>query len=255
MTTRINKSRPVLTVRGIELGHGRTKICVPLMAADEGELTEALQKAAGLPFDLAEWRLDALRDLSGVPALLQTIRRAFPGVPFLGTFRSAKEGGLRPLPDAEYLDLYRMLLDEGIDLIDVEYSRPRALRETLCDEARGRNVPVILSHHDFHRTPSAFEMLRLLEEMAEEPCDLVKLAVMPRTPSDVAALLSASASMAEKAEKPLVTMSMGNLGAVSRLAGAVTGSAFTFASAGRSSAPGQMSVPEVREALRLLEGE
>ena len=253
METVLDDHRPAVRVRDVLLGRGRTKICIPLMAADLSELGQALQATEGLPFDLVEWRLDCLRDLSDVPGLLPHIRSALPDVPLLATFRSREEGGLASLSDDAYAALYRTLLS-GVDLIDVEYSRPRAVRELLCREAGRLNVPVVLSHHDFLKTPSASEMLRLLETMEAEPCDLVKLAVMPCVPSDVAALLYASSRMAEKAIKPLVTMSMGSLGAVSRLAGAVSGSAFTFASAGRESAPGQMNAAAVREALRLLEG-
>ena len=54
------------------------------------------------------------------------------------------------------------------------------------------------------------------------------------------------------AKQPVVTMSMGPKGAVSRLAGEVFGSAMTFGSTGVASAPGQVSVPELKMALEVL---
>ena len=44
---------------------------------------------------------------------------------------------------------------------------------------------------------------------------------------------------------PIITMAMGELGAVTRTAGALFGNAMTFASAGKASAPGQIDVHAV----------
>ena len=53
-------------------------------------------------------------------------------------------------------------------------------------------------------------------------------------------------------ETPVITMSMGALGAVSRLAGETFGSAMTFANPGQASAPGQVSLNIVNEVLDAL---
>jgi 3-dehydroquinate dehydratase-1 len=59
--------------------------------------------------------------------------------------------------------------------------------------------------------------------------------------------------MAERyADRPVVTMSMSPLGAVSRLVGEAFGSALTFGSAGPSSAPGQLPANELQTALDIL---
>lgn len=54
------------------------------------------------------------------------------------------------------------------------------------------------------------------------------------------------------AKKPIVTMSMSGLGAVSRIAGEPFGSAITFGSAGKASAPGQIPVEDLRKVLEIL---
>ena len=83
--------------------------------------------------------------------------------------------------------------------------------------------------------------------------DLPKLAVMPNSPSDVLELLAATAEMAEQhPETPVITMSMGALGAVSRLCGETFGSAMTFANPGQASAPGQVALDVVNEVLDSL---
>ena len=96
-------------------------------------------------------------------------------------------------------------------------------------------------------------MLGRLRAMAEAGADAAKLAVMPRSAHDVARLLGVTARASEELDVPVVTMSMGTLGAVSRVSGAVFGSALTFATAGgASSAPGQLPIGEVRRCMALL---
>ena len=98
-------------------------------------------------------------------------------------------------------------------------------------------------------------MLGRLRAMADAGADAAKLAVMPRGPHDVARLLGVTARASEELDVPVVTMSMGGLGAVSRVSGAVFGSALTFATAGGApSAPGQLPVERVRAMLELLPG-
>ena len=76
---------------------------------------------------------------------------------------------------------------------------------------------------------------------------------MPQTRTDVLELLAATAEMADRhPETPVITMSMGTLGAVSRLAGEAFGSAMTFANPGQASAPGQVSLDVVNDALDAL---
>ena len=84
-----------------------------------------------------------------------------------------------------------------------------------------------------------------MRKMQEMGGDVVKLAVMPETGEDVLRLMAASLDMRERyADRPFVTMSMGPMGAVTRISGGLTGSAITFGTAGEASAPGTAAGPE-----------
>ena len=97
--------------------------------------------------------------------------------------------------------------------------------------------------------------------MAREGADLAKIAVWPTSADDVARLLGvcarATAGAGTVLGVPVATMSMGALGAVSRVAPAF-GSALTFAvvpdeqGQSRASAPGQLPLQDVRRCLELL---
>jgi 3-dehydroquinate dehydratase-1 len=81
----------------------------------------------------------------------------------------------------------------------------------------------------------------------------VKIAVMPRNEEDVLILLEAMLEMRKRhATVPIVTMSMSKTGAISRISGEMFGSAITFASLGRMSAPGQIEVGKMRGVLKIL---
>ncbi len=98
-------------------------------------------------------------------------------------------------------------------------------------------------------------MTARLRRMEALGADIAKLAVMPQTPEDVLTLLSATGEVSATAARPVVTMSMGRLGAVSRIAGEVFGSALTFGAVGQSSAPGQLEAAALAKALSLLSPE
>ena len=78
---------------------------------------------------------------------------------------------------------------------------------------------------------------------------------MPKSTGDVLTLLAATAEMHEKyADRPIITMSMSAKGVVSRLSCEAFGSAMTFGAAGQASAPGQIPVEQLKQALDILHG-
>ena len=83
--------------------------------------------------------------------------------------------------------------------------------------------------------------------------DILKIAVMPNNRKDVLTLLSATEEIySNLADRPVITMSMGGLGMISRLSGEIFGSAVTFGSAGKTSAPGQVEVYELKNVLDMI---
>ncbi|VUC85423.1 3-dehydroquinate dehydratase [Salmonella sp. NCTC 11881] len=119
--------------------------------------------------------------------------------------------------------------------------------------AHQHNVAVIMSNHDFHKTPAAEEIVQRLRKMQELGADIPKIAVMPQTKADVLTLLTATVEMQERyADRPIITMSMSKTGVISRLAGEVFGSAATFGAVKKASAPGQISVADLRTVLTIL---
>jgi len=78
------------------------------------------------------------------------------------------------------------------------------------------------------------------------------MAVMPQSADDVLTLLTATNEARKTLSQPVITMSMGDLGKVSRLAGEVFGSCLSFATVGAASAPGQIALDHLRPELEDL---
>jgi 3-dehydroquinate dehydratase-1 len=252
-----DRPEPTLTVRDVVLGTGTPAVVVPVLAQDPGVCAGKVRDAREAGADLIEWRCDPLLAADGtrsVRAVAPEVREAAGGCPLLVTLRTADEGGLWDGAGSQLLDAYQMLLDTGIcDLLDVQmFSEPDVAAQTM-GAAHEAEVAVVGSHHRFDATPSEEEMVSVLTRIGDAGADVAKLAVMPRVPQDVLALLQATVRAHAVLSCPLVTMSMGALGGISRLAGAVTGSAATFAALDEGSAPGQLPLATVRSALRALE--
>jgi 3-dehydroquinate dehydratase-1 len=113
---------------------------------------------------------------------------------------------------------------------------------------------LVLSFHDFERTPRAAEILQRYADAQQLGADVAKVAVMPQTMNDVLSLLQATWHASEVLKIPVVGMSMGAQGAVSRVCGGAFGSALTFAAGRAASAPGQLPLGALRSALDGLRG-
>ena len=252
-------------VRQIELGDGTPRICIPLTAGAEDTLKDALVMLSDEPFDLVEWRADFyenIRDGAAMRRALHLIRTAIGDRPLLFTLRTASEGGAFAGPFEEYAALCECAgAAAETDLVDIQLEgtgdlagqeTERAVRGLIA-RLHGMGKAVIASSHDFEKTPPAQEIVRRLCKMQDMDADIGKIAVMPCSAMDVVRLLEASVQMKETmADRPFVTMSMGSLGQVSRIAGGLNGSCITFGTAGSESAPGQLPAHTLEHILRAL---
>lgn len=238
------------------IGKGAPKICVPIVARDMRDLFSQTRSIAIKDYDIIEWRADWFQDICD-HAMLRRAIRAIRGIlgeaPLLFTFRTKAEGGELDIPQAEYCALYELVIRERlVDMVDVELFLGEEFVTRIVSQAKAAEMPVIISNHDFTKTPAKEELLSRMHHAESLGADIVKIAMMPQCPQDVLTLLSATEEMFRTTECPLITMSMGKLGMVSRISGELTGSAVTFGSSGRASAPGQIEIDQLRDFLRVL---
>lgn len=246
-----------LSIGKTVLGEGIPKIIVPLMGKTEEELVQEIKEVKLLKPDIVEWRVDVYEhvdQMEAVQEMISTLRLALSDELLLFTFRSHKEGGNKEVTVHYYVELLQAAIrTKKIDLVDVELFTGEKYVQELVEMAETNGVYVIMSNHDFEKTPPKKEIVARLCKMQELGAHIPKMAVMPNSVEDVITLLDATNTMkTEYADRPIITMSMGGTGLISRLAGECFGSSATFGAGSQVSAPGQIPVSELRKTLEIL---
>ena len=223
-------------------------ICVPVTAETTREALGRMKKGFALA-DLVELRLDRIRrpDLS---ALIGPREGAL-----LVTNRRKEEGGFFEGPEGERVGLLIEAIGRGADFVDIEAAAGKSMIGRLAAEVRrkGGAAKMIVSHHDFGRTPSWAGLVRRFHRCRSFGAHAIKIVTYAHSAEDNLRLLRLiPMSLAEG--QPIIAFCMGPRGRVSRLLAPVLGSFITYASLrkGAESAPGQWTVAETRKMMALL---
>jgi 3-dehydroquinate dehydratase type I len=111
-----------------------------------------------------------------------------------------------------------------------------------------RGTQVILSFHDFQKTPSLKELQKLFGQMIRLGANVIKIVPFARSWEDNLNILSLIPFAKERRQK-IVAFCMGEKGKISRIFSPFLGAAWTYASVNqsRASAPGQLTVRELKD--------
>lgn len=249
--------RKPIQMKGCTLGGDRPLVCVPMVGKSR---EAALEEAGNIPRiapDIVELRVDAwdcIENAEQSLSLISEIRAIIKDTPILLTCRGHWEGGIKEVSEAAKDAVYDGAISAGlVELIDKELSYGSEVLQKLREKANGKNIHLVVSYHDFEKTPSKEFIYSQLVSEIRFGADVPKVAFMPKTEEDVLALLGATLAVRRDfPDYPLITMSMGKLGAVSRIAGCLFGSDLSFAVGSTASAPGQIPVAELRSSLEIL---
>ncbi|MDL2273244.1 type I 3-dehydroquinate dehydratase [Oscillospiraceae bacterium OttesenSCG-928-G22] len=244
-------------IRNLEIGRGRPKLCLPITGKTDEDILRGAESCRAHGAEIVEWRadyFDGALDKEAVSETLASLRGALGGLPLLVTFRSAAEGGARDIPPPLYRTLVELAARSPLcDLVDVEFSAGAGTVAEVIRAIRARGGACIISSHDMKKTPPKEALVSRLLAMRATGADILKIAVMAREKADALTLLAASLEMSERhAKGPIIALSMGAAGRVSRVLGEVFGSSVTFAMAEEASAPGQMAARDVAPALDMI---
>ena len=247
----------VLDSRGRKPGGDTPLVCTPLVCRTRERV---LAEAAGiLPKspDLLEWRVDhfgAIADTAAVIETLRELRTTAGQLPIIFTCRAHKDGGHRiPLGPAQVVGLYEAVAETRlVDFIDFELDHDAELVQRVRESTRAQEVRLILSYHNISYTPGHDFMVERFLEAERLGADVAMVQVKPRDRADVLRLLAATAEADAKARIPLISMSIGPLGSVSRMVGGLFGSSLSFAVGEKASAPGQIPIGDLVMAFDII---
>lgn len=234
------------------------KTIVPITAkTKEQAIAQAKVIAANQDADLAEFRIDLLdfaADSKQVISLGHELKKILGDKPMIATIRTHNEGGKLTISDADYGKTYQAYLKQPfMDMLDVEMFRDQQVVKNTVKLAHDKKVLIVMSNHDFQKTPSEDEIVKRLLKQDQLGADILKIAVMPQSKQDVFTLMNATLKVSQQSKKPLLTMSMGKLGTISRIATANMGGSFSFGMIGEASAPGQIDVTQLKQFLKTVQ--
>ncbi len=255
-----------LTIGELVLGEGMPKICVPLTGKNQEELLKEAELIKQLPCQMIEWRADYMLEAlkedepqkqgEQLKQVLRELRKTL-NMPIIFTIRTKKEGGQVEASKDSYYRINEIIAESKMaDFIDIEaFDAPGQVDEEriyrFLHLAHENGIRVLLSNHDFEKTPELEELLTRFFVMQDLGGDMMKLAVMPGSEEDVFSLLEVATLMRDTyAEIPFIAVSMGQLGASTRICGGEFGSVITFAAGVcEASAPGQMDAETLKAYL------
>jgi len=195
--------------------------------------------------DIIEYRADLNDDIDAIKSHLK-ILSAEPALPLLFTLRDKSEGGSFSGTDEQRNEIYSWALD-FVDAIDIESSLAKPACE-IIKSARLRNILVVLSYHNFDKTPENILLEKIIHECFEQKADIAKIATMCDSKEEAEQLIS----MAIKYSN-IAAVGMGKYGRVTRITAPSFGSVFTYAFTDNKESliPGQLTVEELRTAWEL----
>lgn len=244
-------------IKNAVIGDGIPKICVPIMGENLETLCQEAEAAQKAGADLVEWRADFFEKIfypDAVKEVLYSLGNILGSTPLIFTVRTKEEGGNLEISVNDYIEILKHVSDtKKADLIDVEFFRGTEKMTALTEELHKRQTLVISSSHDFSKTDKKEVLKERFLQMDQSGADILKMAVMPKEFEDVASIMQVTSEVAKTCtDKPLISMAMGTIGSISRIAGENFGSSVTFGCLGKASAPGQFPIEELRIMMEAL---
>jgi 3-dehydroquinate dehydratase-1 len=197
-------------------------ICASLAEKDVNKCLQALDNVemAEIRIDLAEFSNEEIRTVFS--RRRKTIATCRPG----------------KIKDEERVEMLKIAIESGATFVDIEYEASPDYKKDLIDFAHNHQCDVIISYHNYDRTPELDELEEIVQACYTQGADMAKIATHVNVNRDNSKILSLY-----KAPGRLVAIGMGDLGRISRIVAPFLGAEFTYASLNEdvATAPGQIS--------------
>jgi 3-dehydroquinate dehydratase / shikimate dehydrogenase len=222
-------------------GTGARRICAVVAERRAAKMIVRI-RAALRETRTIELRLDWLRSNAERARLLRWLKKNKPrGATFLATCRRRPGGGQLAGDVQEELHWLMLARETGCQWCDLETDALQKLpKQSVCGSALPPRV--LLSMHDFRRTPP---LGGILKSLTHRDADAVKIAANARTIGDSVRLLRAA-----RRSENIVAVPMGDVGLPARILALREGSALAYAPVAEATAPGQVSLSDLKHLYR-----
>ena len=208
-------------------------LCVSLGNVTLEECLKSLKR-----YDLCELRLDRLKLKEA------ELKKVFSsGKNTIATFRPCDK-----IKESDRLKKLKAAVDMGADYVDIEVEATDSFKDTISDYAAKNKRKVIVSYHNYKKTPSKEELEHIVEWCKSCSTDIIKIACRSRSDKDNARLLGLLDS-----DFKMIVIGMGAKGKITRIIAQKLGAFCTYVSFSdkTKTAPGQMTKEELE---RFLDG-
>lgn len=221
------------------------RICAAITARTFKEAIKLAEIAEKDGADLLELRLDYLKELKSISDIVNST-----SLPTILTLRKQEEGGKFRGSEKTRIQTILKAAEKGFKYVDLELATdtlPKAVKEL-----KKIGLKIIISSHNFTKTPSLPEMLRIINKEKKAGADICKLITTASTTADNTVCLNLVSKVSKQAD--IICFAMGKLGVISRIFSPLVGAYLTFATPvkGRESASGQLTVKDMQKIYRLL---
>jgi 3-dehydroquinate dehydratase I len=177
-------------------------------------------------------------------------RRVVPWLnkPWIACNRCTEEGGAWPGTEQKRIEELMNAVDLGASYADIELAAPGLAG--VVKRVKGR-AQVIVSHHNFQRTPPLARLKQVVRDELAAGADICKVVTTAHNHRDNVAVLELIAAFPEAR---VIAFAMGPEGQLSRVLSPLAGGYLTWASAaaGSESAPGQITAEDITNIYRTL---
>jgi 3-dehydroquinate dehydratase I len=217
-----------------------SKICVSIAASDLEQLKIQINQAFNFGADYVEIRFDFLNlsDLEEALSIANAVNKKA-----VYTLRSPEQGGQFKGNTFERITWLEKLSSSKPMLLDVELYTIKC-NNNLADYLKENNTSVLISWHDFEKTPSNAQLTNLLYEMRKYSQNVKVVTTAQKTEDSLGLLELYENTLGVN----LIAFAMGEAGVLSRILCVIIGNApFTYASLEKAIAPGQLTIKQMRK--------
>ena len=247
-------ARKRVQLRKLTLGNGTLALIMPIAAKNKEEMLELADEFLPYNPDLLEWRIDFMENITDVPYILDALhdlRKKIADTPIMATIRHPEENGVQLIEDALKKRILLCLIESReVDMVDIEARYPEEYIKDIKKCCLTHHVALMVSYHDLEKTPDEETVFSILQKEVSLGADVCKVSFFANSYGDNGRLgLIIQKAKESDIEVPVISISAGPKGTLSRICGEKFGSDGTFVSTGRTH---QIHIEEVRMLRRCL---
>lgn len=219
------------------------KLCACLTEETVEDCIRIIKK---LDTDFIEHRIDFMKNKNKLENIYNSTN-----IPIIATIRSVNCGGNFKGSEEGRTAILKEAIDAGCKLIDIELETNFDLKKKIIEYAQSHNVKLIISMHDFEKTPDVNTLVEIMHLQKNQGADIGKIVTYANSIEDCQKILDLLI-IARNEGFPLISFSMGDIGRFTRIISLFYGSQFSYVSIGKKAAPGQLNIKDFRKIVEVL---